>query len=67
MYQRRVVQWRRRACLPLRCIHGDMDVAVLLLAFNRPERLAVCVDRLRSVRPRRVYIAVDGPRMDPIS
>lgn len=38
------------------------DVAVLLLAFNRPQRLAQLIDNLRKVQPRAVYVAVDGPR-----
>ncbi len=36
--------------------------AVLLLAFNRPGYLRQVIDRLREVRPPRVYLAVDGPR-----
>jgi hypothetical protein len=40
------------------------DVPVLLVAFNRPDRLAGLIDALRSVRPTRVYVAVDGPRAD---
>jgi len=35
---------------------------VLLVAFNRPDRLEALIDRLREVRPARVYVAVDGPR-----
>lgn len=36
--------------------------AVLVMAFNRPDHLQVLFDRLRLVRPPRVYVAVDGPR-----
>ena len=36
--------------------------AVLVLAFNRPEYLGRLIERLREVRPPRVYLAVDGPR-----
>jgi hypothetical protein len=36
--------------------------AVLLLAFNRPDRLRRVVDALRPDAPPRVYLAVDGPR-----
>lgn len=35
---------------------------VLLIGFNRPERLAAQVERLRAVKPSRLFIAVDGPR-----
>lgn len=35
---------------------------VLLLAFNRPDRLRRVIDALRPQAPGRVYVAVDGPR-----
>lgn len=35
---------------------------VLLIGFNRPDRLAAQVERLRHVRPRQLFVAVDGPR-----
>ena len=35
---------------------------VLVMAFNRPDHLAVLLDRLREVRPSRLYVAIDGPR-----
>jgi hypothetical protein len=38
------------------------DVPVLVAAFNRPERLTTVLNRLREVRPSRVYVAVDGAR-----
>lgn len=37
---------------------------VLVMAFNRPDHLAVLMDRLREVQPQRLYVAVDGPRAD---
>lgn len=37
---------------------------VLLIAFNRPERLTAQIVRLRAVRPARLFVAVDGPRAD---
>jgi hypothetical protein len=37
---------------------------VLVLAFNRPDHLSLLIERLRDVRPARVYISVDGPRPD---
>lgn len=36
--------------------------AVLLIGFNRPDLLAGVIDQVRTVRPPRVYLAVDGPR-----
>jgi hypothetical protein len=38
------------------------DTPVLLVAFNRPDRLEALIERLRGVRPSRLYVAVDGPR-----
>jgi hypothetical protein len=35
---------------------------VLLIGFNRPTLMATVVDRLRQVRPRKLYVAIDGPR-----
>lgn len=37
---------------------------VLVIAFNRPEHLAVLMRRLREVQPERLYVAIDGPRAD---
>ncbi len=39
-----------------------MQSPVLLLVFNRPEKTAAVMDRIRSARPPRLYIAADGPR-----
>ena len=41
-----------------------VNEAVLVMAFNRPDRLTTLIDRLREVQPTRVYLAVDGPRPD---
>lgn len=35
---------------------------VLIMAFNRPEHLRRLIDRLREVKPERIFLAVDGPR-----
>ncbi len=37
---------------------------VLILAFNRPDRLRDLIDRLRVIRPSSIYVAVDGPRAE---
>ncbi|MFM7145061.1 MAG: hypothetical protein ACKOW5_01850, partial [Actinomycetales bacterium] len=39
-----------------------MQTPVLILAFNRPDRVRALIDRLREVAPTRVFLAVDGPR-----
>jgi hypothetical protein len=38
------------------------DVPVLLLVFNRPKAVEKVIDALRAVRPKRLYVAADGPR-----
>lgn len=38
--------------------------AVLLLAFNRPDTTLKVFEAIREARPRRLYIAADGPRED---
>ena len=35
---------------------------VLVMGFNRPDHLAVLIDRLRVVQPQRLFVAIDGPR-----
>lgn len=39
-----------------------MDIPVLILAFNRPDVLQTLINRLREVKPSRIYLVVDGPR-----
>jgi len=39
-----------------------MKSAILLLAFNRPEKARLVFKAVRKVRPPRLYVAVDGPR-----
>jgi len=38
------------------------DVPVLILAYNRADRLQEVVDALRSWEPRHIFVSVDGPR-----
>ena len=42
----------------------DACPPVLLVGFNRPELMREQVNRLRAVRPTRLYVACDGPRSD---
>ncbi len=35
---------------------------VLIIAFNRPDHLKALIERLREIKPRTIYLAVDGPR-----
>lgn len=40
-----------------------MDLPLLLLIFNRPETTRHVINALRSVRPRYLFVAADGPRV----
>jgi len=42
----------------------SVNSPVLLIGFNRPEETSKVISRLREVKPRRIYFAVDGPRGD---
>lgn len=35
---------------------------LLLIAFNRPDHFSQLIERLREIKPARIYVAVDGPR-----
>jgi hypothetical protein len=39
---------------------GSMPVAIFV--FNRPDKAARCLDRVRAYRPRQLFIIADGPR-----
>ena len=41
---------------------ASFDVPILVLAFNRPERLGGLIARLREVQPTSLFVSVDGPR-----
>lgn len=38
--------------------------SVLLVIFNRPEKIRIVVEALRRVKPARLFVAADGPRPD---
>jgi hypothetical protein len=42
----------------------EVKDAVLLIAFNRPTETQAVINRLRQVKPKKIYFAVDGPRPD---
>ncbi|MCB0523768.1 MAG: hypothetical protein R2778_17280 [Saprospiraceae bacterium] len=39
-----------------------MNTPVLLLFFNRPDKASLVLERVRLVKPKRLYLHVDGPR-----
>lgn len=40
----------------------DIEIAVLIIFFNRPEKLQVVFDQVKKARPSRLYLYQDGPR-----
>lgn len=38
------------------------DVPVLILAYNRPDRIHDLINALRPVQPTRIFVAIDGPQ-----
>jgi hypothetical protein len=42
--------------------HGSFDTPILLVIFNRPETTKMVFDAVRKIKPKRLYVAADGPR-----
>lgn len=40
------------------------DIPVLLTIFNRPEKTKAVIDNLRLIKPKMLFVAADGPRLD---
>jgi len=50
--------------MTIRCsANKQLDTAILFLIFNRPETTRKVFERIRKARPKRLYIASDGPRL----
>jgi hypothetical protein len=45
-------------------VRPTVDVPLLMIAFNRPEKTQRVFDAVRAAAPRRLYLAADGPRAD---
>jgi hypothetical protein len=43
--------------------NSSFQIPILFLIFNRPEMTERVFERIRAVRPRRLYVSADGPRM----
>ena len=41
-----------------------MKTPILFLIFNRPDKTAVVFESIRKVKPSRLYVAADGPRLN---
>ncbi len=42
----------------------SIDIPVLLIAFNRPDKVALMLKELKKAAPSKLYVAVDAPRKD---
>lgn len=42
---------------------NQLETPILFLAFNRPAQTSRVFESIRAVRPKRLYIAIDGPRI----
>lgn len=45
----------------------ELDTPILILIFNRPDKVKILVERLRIFKPKYLYISGDGPRQDRMS
>src|SRR5260221_14125887 len=55
----------RRSRAARRADPGMLDVPVLLIVYRRPDLAARVLDAIAAARPRRLFVAADGPRSDP--
>lgn len=46
-----------------RCIPNE-EIPVLMTIFNRPDKTKVVIENLRQIKPKRLFVAADGPRLD---
>lgn len=44
--------------------HKELKSAVLLICFNRPDTTKVVFESIRKVEPKKLYVAIDGPRIN---
>lgn len=42
----------------------NTDTAILFIIYNRPDTTYLVFEKIKKVRPKRLYIAADGPRTD---
>lgn len=45
------------------CIPNE-EIPVLLTIFNRPDKTRAVMENLRQIKPKRLFVAADGPRLD---
>ena len=45
----------------------ELDTPLLILIFNRPDKIKLLIERLRLFKPKYLYISGDGPRQEKVS
>lgn len=45
-------------------MNGSFNTPILFLVFNRPDTTFEVIKEIKNVKPRRLYIAADGPRLE---
>jgi hypothetical protein len=45
-------------------MNKEIESPILLIGFNRPETFKIVLDSIRKVKPKKLYIAIDGPRLN---
>ncbi len=45
---------------------NSIDTPILILIFNRPDKVRLLIERLSTLKPKYLYISADGPRTDKI-
>jgi hypothetical protein len=43
---------------------SSFDVPILFLVFNRPDTTQVVFDQIKKIKPKKLFVAADGPRID---
>ena len=41
----------------------DFNIPILLLTYNRPELLERVFEQVAKIRPEKIYVVCDGPKM----
>jgi len=48
-------------------MYNQLNTAILFLVFNRPETTSRVFEVIKKIRPKRLYVASDGPRLSKIN
>lgn len=43
---------------------NKLDIPVLTILFNRPNNVKILIEKLKVIKPKNLYVAIDGPRED---